>query len=1096
MHQVHRSPRSIDRRYGAPSHRVGRWRSWLPVFAVFAWLVAWQAQAQCTTQNLARTGVASASSTYVGYSPARTNDGDRSTALGGASSWANARETATTPALPATLEIALAAPAAVDRIVLYTTAGYEIRDYDLQYFDGAGWRALMSVRGNTLVQRDHRFAATGMSRVRLVGLSGPNLQTVHVRVNELEVCAATQALGTVRGQVSLFRSGMPPVANALVDIGGGRTTLTDANGNYVFANVPAGTYQTRITRAGLTCGSAQFQRDNYTVTLPSGGTTNTSATCYDRNPIVYAHGWTDATARFRPVLDTLRGDGYLDVDGGVQSTILFTPPLQVNAANVARAIDQARYVTGQPKAILFGHSMGGLVVRSYVESMLYRGDVSQVFTFGSPHRGVPLLTQLACVPTQPAVCQMSKPSMLLFNLIHGQRPGVGYHVVAGDAPMWRLQPICFRIFGRRICIGSIPLPDFTYRNFGGWAMGLLIPFGDDALIQSYSSGGMPGFIDRFGTQEVHINPQLGHRDYFDWGGLSLSQQAYGQCVQPVLVARSRANCGTVSFQPPFLFFLKQQMAAAATRAGAVEYAQRSRRDRVSLSAFQRIEREVLVDGSPTIFSAQWTAGSARVTLVDPSGRTFDPAYAASILDGDPLPGEPVTDQADPDMVLYEADATGAAYQLPAPRPGRWRMIVEAAADVPANTALDTNVAFASDLGMTFANDFPFYLVGDRSPIRVTPTQPLLSGQAQATVTRADGVSDSVALVRQLDGSFLGTYAVPDATGIAEVSWFVTGTDASGRPFERAGADAVQIGKRNLVVTGVGVETVVPSPQDPRRSIGLDVPVSLQSEFDGAATVAADLIDGAGNVVANAALGVNVATGGNRVTLRFAGDDLYLNARNGPYRVTNLITTDERRDTLLSDWRYDQLTTAAYDYRIFGPPSPVACGSVNLMRSATASASSTYAGYSPARTNDGDRNPALGEAYSWANARETPTTPALPASLDLALPAPAIVEQVIVTTTAGYEIRDYDLQYFDGAQWTTIAEVRGNVETVREHRIPPTSLSRLRIVGLSGPDVQTVHVRINEVEAYRCDLAVAVAAPVTTAKAASPWMPWRWSLRSR
>ncbi len=92
--------------------------------AVLALLLPVYAHAQCTTENLARSGFASASSTYFGYSAARTNDGDRNTALGGTFSWSNARETATTPALPASLDVVLAASTPVDRIVLYSTAGW------------------------------------------------------------------------------------------------------------------------------------------------------------------------------------------------------------------------------------------------------------------------------------------------------------------------------------------------------------------------------------------------------------------------------------------------------------------------------------------------------------------------------------------------------------------------------------------------------------------------------------------------------------------------------------------------------------------------------------------------------------------------------------------------------------------------------------------------------------------------------------------------------------------------------------------------------------------------------------------------------------
>jgi pimeloyl-ACP methyl ester carboxylesterase len=54
-------------------------------------------------------------------------------------------------------------------------------------------------------------------------------------------------------------------------------------------------------------------------------------------------------------------------------------------------IDRARTRSGKSKVILVGHSMGGLVSRSYMQSAAYAGrnDVEQLITLGTPHRGAP-----------------------------------------------------------------------------------------------------------------------------------------------------------------------------------------------------------------------------------------------------------------------------------------------------------------------------------------------------------------------------------------------------------------------------------------------------------------------------------------------------------------------------------------------------------------------------------------------------------------------------------------------------------------------------------------------------------------------------------
>lgn len=1060
--------------------RAQRWAS--PYFRVvsvllLALLLPLQASAQCATENLARSGVASATSTLRGHSPARVNDGNRDTAHNDAYSWVN--DYSLPKPLPASVEVALAAPADVDRIYLYFSSDVPIYDYDLQVFNGNKWLSVERVRGNNAAVRVHRLFEPGpFSKVRVVGLEGAADVSSAVFVHEIEVCRAVKQNITTTVQGFVFRYGFnTPIQNVRVDLGGGLVAFTDAAGFYQIANVPTGTYTIRPSRAGWTFGSTQFQNDRLTIQAVGGLPVTNIITGYDRNPIVYVTGWTDTFARFKQVDNTLDAAGYLTVDAQIETSDSYTPPFRTNALNVRTAIDGALYTSGQPQVILFGHSMGGLVSRRYIESDLYRDDVSQLFTFGSPHRGIPNLTALACVANQPAVCDMSKPAMMLFNVAYGQRSGVAYHNVGGDAPMWRQQRICFRIFRRRICIGSITLPDFNFRSGFGWAAGLLIPGPDDGLVQTYSSTGGPGTVDRFLTQEVHnVQPgrftNLGSRDYYRWDADTLlSQQTYQQCLNPVLVQRSRSNCGFRSYQLPFMPVLGRS--AVSSKASGLttntEFEQRSFLDRYTKGALQRIDRLVLVDGSPTVFNVKWSAGSARVTLIDPSGQVFDPAFAASIIDGEPLPGEPLSEELDPNMMTYHSDGLTASYHFFAPRPGTWKLVVDPDASMPADSKIETGVHFASDFGMTFANEFPFYLAYNKAELRVTPNAPIFSGSGSAKITRLDGVVDTVALSRQADGSFVGTYLVPNAPGIAEVNWFVNGTNSVGQPFERAGSDSVQISRRTLAVTGVRAEVFVPATAGARsKHAALEVPVSVQSEYLGDAMVTADLVDAGGNVVANATATRKVSVGSNQINLRFSGEELFASRSNGPYRLTNLITLDQRGSDLLSDWLLDQLTTTAYDYRQFGPPVPAACGFKNALLGATTTASSTYPGYSSLRTVDGDRNTALGGDYSWSNNRATrPSLSVLPATLEITLGQPNTIEQILIHSTAAWEIRDYDLEYFDGVSWDIIERVRGNTQAVREHRIPPTSIHALRVVGRSGPDRQTVHVRVNEVEAYGC-----------------------------
>ncbi|MFI1093874.1 discoidin domain-containing protein [Streptomyces sp. NPDC020917] len=133
--------------------------------------------------DLARGARVTASSTYPGYSPDRVVDGRTSTQLGGDFSWANAEGAA----LPQWLELELRAPRTAGRVDLYTTSGYELRDYRVQVWDGRGWADLAAVAGNTSAYRVHTFAPTRIDRLRVLAERGPDRQPGYARVNEIGV---------------------------------------------------------------------------------------------------------------------------------------------------------------------------------------------------------------------------------------------------------------------------------------------------------------------------------------------------------------------------------------------------------------------------------------------------------------------------------------------------------------------------------------------------------------------------------------------------------------------------------------------------------------------------------------------------------------------------------------------------------------------------------------------------------------------------------------------------------------------------------------------------------------------------------------------
>jgi hypothetical protein len=138
--------------------------------------------------------------------------------------------------------------------------------------------------------------------------------------------------------------------------------------------------------------------------------------------------------------------------------------------------------------------------------------------------------------------------------------------------------------------------------------------------------------------------------------------------------------------------------------------------------------------------------------------------------------------------------------------------------------------------------------------------------------------------------------------------------------------------------------------------------------------------------------------------------------------------------------------------------------INVAMEASVAAQSTYPGYSAAKAVDGNRSTALGGATSWSNSRSG-TAGNLPNWFDLTWDSARIINRVDLYTTLGYELRDYDIQVWQDDAFVTVASVRGNVGAMKSSTFPEVSTTRLRILTLSGPQVQTVHARINELEVY-------------------------------
>ncbi|MBL8262618.1 MAG: discoidin domain-containing protein [Xanthomonadaceae bacterium] len=147
--------------------------------------------------------------------------------------------------------------------------------------------------------------------------------------------------------------------------------------------------------------------------------------------------------------------------------------------------------------------------------------------------------------------------------------------------------------------------------------------------------------------------------------------------------------------------------------------------------------------------------------------------------------------------------------------------------------------------------------------------------------------------------------------------------------------------------------------------------------------------------------------------------------------------------------------------------------VNKAIQAVATASSTYCTQTfptsvcdvPAKANDG--NNAMASFNGWRS--RVAMTSASPQWIELAWAQPILVSTVKFYGVAGWGNGpvDYDIEYWDGANWIKAAVVRNNTADTRAHSFAPARFqtNRVRLLVFRGSISDPYTVRLNEIEVY-------------------------------
>jgi pimeloyl-ACP methyl ester carboxylesterase len=593
-----------------------------------------------------------------------------------------------------------------------------------------------------------------------------------------------------------------------------------------------------------------------------------------------------------------------------------TPPIEDNAVCLKNQLEQIPTPTG--KFVLIGHSMGGLVIRAYVESGLYANNISQVITLGTPHVGTPY-GLLACArnlirPIEKhdyAACQFSiggEGHIGEFNSHYSQRrSGVTYTFIGGNkTPFGVMGPVLKYLgtegpndgaVGAQSAIGRIYWPLLPPTEVVGGATRYIANVSHSSFEREF----MICIPVPFTGQESCISYTVGFGQWFpSFFNAGLDDQTTPtepiQCVLQLLGIPG-GSCPS--------------QATAPARAPRSTTSVVSRTPTLSghFSTGQVVTGTVPVDTSGfSQFNLNWVAGTVGFTLRNPSGTVIDPAYAAA------HPSEVVytSNTTDPNSPLF------ASYTFATTVPGTYTLTITAGDVGASGTDYSTHALVDSPRVLTVTTNSTLYAVGSTATIAATLQNAgtgLTGAAVQARLYRTGVVSDTITLADQGGGNYTATYTIPNAPGYLGLSVIAQGNEA-GTTYARQVDNLLAISPPTVQLTGQYADNAVDSDSNGKLDT-LNLAIGVNSTQAGNYLLSGDLV-GVGNVlVAHGVVSTTLTTGTITATLPFNGDDIQRSGLNGPYTLTNLTITDQQNGGVPAVWKAANVyTTSAYNFADF------------------------------------------------------------------------------------------------------------------------------------------------------------------------------------
>ncbi|MCG3212580.1 MAG: hypothetical protein FOGNACKC_06250 [Anaerolineae bacterium] len=601
-----------------------------------------------------------------------------------------------------------------------------------------------------------------------------------------------------------------------------------------------------------------------------------------------------------------------------------TPSLTKNANCLREQIKYISALYDEPITVI-AHSMGGVVARACLSVSDCGNKVSNIYTLGSPHAGLPAasyyqrLLDLRCDKNEKfmAVCQMSETYMRqYYNSMVRNQSGIKYHFLGGDL--------------------SPTTPD-VYQRFKGIGP-------HDGLVGSFSAVGWESNGEFYGDWQIDSAPQqlwtdevhsvsfsesdtVGQyrNDYYQLRVFhpDIGQKSYAfQCVYALMNEQTLPDfCRTASM-------VSQTM----TSQDSSDPAQMTALHSGSIYPSQVITTPFLIDdNNSATFDLIWDTGLLTFNLVRPDGQVIDQDYATN------HPTEVAFDftQGDPgvtSLASFRFDSGAVS--------GVWELQVSANSTNAAVTRFQTFAQITNDRSLVVETNKSNFNVGETAVITTTMTnnsQNIPGVTIEATFSRPDGVTDMLLLTEAENGIYETTYTIPDTPGFLAVDVNAIGNDA-GMAFTRHSNLILAVAPHDVQLTGLYNEL-------PRDDDGNGLYESLDLSFEVNATetkdyfISADLVIG-NQLVAHTGIYTSLTAGNQIITVPFDGNEIRASRMSGPYTASrlNVVPMDLG---IASNSVNDVIVTQAYDWFEFGQSvltitttSPLSYGHVGEVYSTT------------------------------------------------------------------------------------------------------------------------------------------------------------------